>query len=60
MAYSVLNLRNFKAENRRKALLGMKWYVWNSEQMVIDLIQEWGVMGTRSLHTRVWMGEGKI
>ena len=53
-------LRNFAAENRRKALLGLKWYVGTLEQMVIDLIQEWGVVGTRSPHTGVWMGEGKI
>ena len=53
-------LRNFAAENRRKALLGLKWYMGTLEQMVIDLFQEWGVVGTRSPHTGVWMGEGKI
>jgi len=61
VAYPVLNLRNFAPENsRRKALLGMKWYVWTLEQMVIDLIQEWGVVGTRSPHTGVWVGNKKI
>ena len=53
-------LMNFAAENWRKALLGKKWYVWTLEQMVIDLIQEWGVVGTRSPHTGLWMGEGMI
>ena len=61
MAYPVLNLRNFAPENRRKALLGMKRYVWTLEQMVIDLIQEWGVLGLWSPHTAgVWVGNRKI
>ena len=41
-------------------MLGMKWYVWTLEQMVIDLVQEWGVVGTRSPHTGVWVGNSKI
>merc|ERR1712098_291427 len=61
VAYPILNLRNFAPENsRRKALLGMKWYVCTLEQMVIDLIKEWGVIGTRSPHTGVWVGNNKI
>jgi len=61
VAYPVLNLRNFAPENsRRKALLGMKWYVWTLEKMVIDLIDEWGVVGTRSPHTGVWVENKKI
>ena len=61
VAYPVLNLRNFAPENsRRKALLGMKWYVWTLEQMVIDLMREWGVEGCRSPHTGVWVEGSKI
>ena len=61
VAYPILNLRDFAPENsRRKALLGMKWYVNTLEQMVIDLIKEFGVAGTRSPHTGVWVGNSKI
>merc|ERR1719369_155912 len=61
VAYPVLNLRDFAPEHsRRKALLGMKWYVCTLEQMVIDLVKEWGVVGTRSPHTGVWVGNNKI
>eukprot|EP00092_Neocalanus_flemingeri_P023446 GFUD01025423.1.p1 GENE.GFUD01025423.1~~GFUD01025423.1.p1 ORF type:complete len:244 (+),score=82.71 GFUD01025423.1:334-1065(+) len=61
VAYPVLNLRDFAPESsRRKALLGMKWYVWTLEQMVIDLVSQWGVEGTRSPHTGVWVGNSKI
>ena len=61
VAYPILNLRNFVPENsRRKALLGMKWYVCTLEQMVIDLIKDLGVAGTRSPHTGVWVGNNKI
>ena len=61
VAYPILNLRDFAPENsRRKALLGMKWYVHTLEQMVIDLIKEFGVVGTRSPHTGVWVGNSKI
>ena len=45
MAYPVLNIRNFAPKNRRKALLGMKRYVWTFEQMVF----EWGVLVSWSL-----------
>ena len=41
-------------------MLGMKWYVWTLEQMVIDLMREWGVEGCRSPHTGVWVGDSKI
>merc|ERR1719470_128545 len=61
VAYPVLNLRDFAPEkSRRKALLGMKWYVCTLEQMVIDLMREWGVEGCRSPHTGVWVGNSKI
>jgi lipoyl(octanoyl) transferase len=57
VAYPVLDLRQFvPQEARRKALLGMKWYVWTLEQMVIDLLaSEYGVEGERSPHTGVWV-----
>jgi len=61
VAYPILNLRDFAPESsRRKALLGMKWYVNTLEQMVIDLISKWGLKGTRSPHTGVWVGNNKI
>ena len=60
MAYPVLNIRNFAPKNRRKALLGMKRYVWTLEQMVIDLIQEWGVLVSWSPHAAVWVQKRKI
>ena len=61
VAYPVLNLRDFAPESsRRKAMLGMKWYVWSLEQMVIDLISKWGVQGNRSPHTGVWVRGKKI
>ena len=61
VTYEVHNLRNFAPENsRRKALLGKKWYVLSLEQMVINLIQEWGVVGTRPPQNGVWVGNRKI
>jgi len=61
VAYPILNLRDFAPESsRRKALLGMKWYVHSLEQMVIDLISKWGLKGIRSPHTGVWVGNSKI
>lgn len=61
VAYPILNLRDFAPESsRRKALLGMKWYVHTLEQMVIDLISQWGLKGIRSPHTGVWVGNSKI
>ena len=41
-------------------MLGMKRYVWTLEKMVIDLIQEWGVLVSWSPHTGVWVGKRKI
>jgi len=62
VAYPILNLREFVPESgRRKALLGMKWYVNMLEQMVIDLLQDqWKLSGTRSPHTGVWLGNNKV
>jgi len=61
VAYPILNIKDFAPENsRRKSLLGMKWYVSTLEQLVIDLIKEWGLVGTRSPHTGVWVGNNKI
>ena len=56
MAYPVLNIRNFAPKNRRKALLGMKRYVWTFEQMMI----EWGVLVSWSPHAGVWVQKRKI
>ena len=59
VAYPVVNLRQLAPpESRRKALLGMKWYVDRLEQCVIDLLGEMGVRGERSPHTGVWVTSG--
>ena len=61
VCYPILNLRDFAPETaRRKALLGMKWYVHTLEQLVIDLLASLGVTGVRSPHTGVWVGQNKI
>jgi len=61
VAYPVLNLRDFAPEaSRKKSLLGMKWYVWTLEQMVLDLLTNYGLEGARSPHTGVWLGDSKI
>ena len=61
VCYPILNLRDFAPETaRRKALLGMKWYVHTLEQMVIELLASLGVEGARSPHTGVWVGRNKI
>ena len=61
VCYPILNLRDFAPQNsRRKALLGMKWYVHSLEQMVIELLASLGVEGARSPHTGVWVGQNKI
>lgn len=62
VAYPVLNLRDFAPEaSRKKSLLGMKWYVWTLEQMVLDLLScNYGLEGARSPHTGVWLGNSKI
>ena len=61
VVYPILNLRDFAPESTsRKSLLGMKWYINTLEQMVIDLIGEMGVRGSRSPHTGVWVGNNKI
>ena len=52
-------LRNFAAENRTKALLGLKWYVGTLEQMVIDLIQEWAWWGPGPLIPECGCGRGR-
>jgi len=61
VCYPVLNLRDFAPESAtRKSLLGMKWYVFTLEQMVMDLLARLGVEGARSPHTGVWVGRNKI
>lgn len=61
VAYPILNLRDFAPEAAtRKSLLGMKWYINTLEQIIIDLCQDYGVTGTRSPHTGVWVGNNKI
>jgi len=56
VAYPILNLRQFAPEQtQRKALLGMKWFVWSLEEMVISLLDELGVQGHRSPNTGVWV-----
>lgn len=61
VAYPILNLRDFAPEaDTRKSLLGMKWYINTLEQIVIDLCKEYGIKGTRSPHTGVWVGNNKI
>ena len=61
VCYPILNLRDFAPQSaRRKALLGMKWYVHTLEQTVIELLASLGVEGSRSPHTGVWVGQNKI
>ena len=61
VVYPVLNLRQFvPATSRRKAALGMKWYINSLEQVVIDGLDRFGLTGTRSEHTGVWIGEDKV
>ena len=61
VAYPILNLRDFAPEAAtRKSLLGMKWYINTLEQIIIDLCQDYGITGTRSPHTGVWVGNNKI
>lgn len=61
VAYPILNLNNFIPQvHRRKAALGMRWYVNTLEQVVIKTISAYGLEGSRSPHTGVWVGENKI
>ena len=61
VAYPILNLRDFAPEAAtRKSLLGMKWYINTLEQIIIDMCQDYGITGTRSPHTGVWVGNNKI
>jgi len=61
VAYPILNLNQFVPEgNRRKAALGMKWYVNTLEEVVIQVCKEFGIKGQRSPHTGVWVEENKI
>ena len=61
VVYPILNLRDFAPEAAtRKSLLGMKWYINTLEQIIIDLCQDYGITGTRSPHTGVWVGNNKI
>jgi len=61
VAYPILNLNGFVPQaQRRKAALGMKWYVETLEQVVIKVCSELGLKGERSPHTGVWIGNNKI
>jgi len=61
VVYPILNLKEFAPEvAARKALLGMKWYIHNLEQLIIDLCQDYGISANRSPHTGVWVGNNKI
>jgi lipoate-protein ligase B len=61
VAYPILNLNNFIPQtSRRKAVLGMRWYVNTLEEVVIKVVSEFGLLGTRSPHTGVWLGENKV
>jgi len=61
VAYPILNLKNFVPQaNRRKAGLGMRWYINTLEEVVIKVCSELGLEGTRSPHTGVWVGENKV
>jgi len=61
VAYPILNLNNFIPQvHRRKAALGMRWYVNTLEQVVIRTISAYGLEGSRSPHTGVWVGDNKI
>eukprot|EP00088_Acartia_fossae_P000383 TRINITY_DN10155_c0_g1_i3.p1 TRINITY_DN10155_c0_g1~~TRINITY_DN10155_c0_g1_i3.p1 ORF type:complete len:257 (-),score=48.92 TRINITY_DN10155_c0_g1_i3:521-1291(-) len=61
VAYPILNLNNFIPQaHRRKAGLGMRWYVKTLEEVVIQTISKYGLEGSRSPHTGVWVGDNKI
>jgi len=61
VAYPILNLRDFVPQTkRRKAALGMKWYVNSLEEVIIKVCAEFKLNGTRSPHTGVWIGDNKI
>jgi len=57
VAYPIIDLKKVAPkESRRKAMLGMKWYVENLEQVVIDLLSSsYSLHGFRSPHTGVWL-----
>jgi len=61
VAYPILNLRSLaphQGEGKRGMVMGMKWYVWSLEEMVISLLDEFGIKGCRSPHTGVWVPSG--
>lgn len=61
VAYPILNLNLFIPQvERRKAALGMRWYVNSLEEVVIKVCGEFGLQGSRSPHTGVWVGDNKI
>jgi len=61
VAYPILNLNNYVPQaNRRKAGLGMRWYVNTLEEVVIRVCAEFGLTGSRSPHTGVWLGDNKV
>jgi len=61
VAYPILNLNNFIPQaHKRKAALGMRWYVNTLEEVVIKTIFTYGLEGSRSPHTGVWLGNNKI
>lgn len=61
VAYPILNLKHFvPKKDLRKAALGVKWYIWNLEQTVINVCGRVGLEAERSPHTGVWLGEDKV
>ncbi|TRY63914.1 hypothetical protein TCAL_05595 [Tigriopus californicus] len=61
VVYPIMNLRQFVPQSSaRKALLGMKWYIHELEQVVIDTCAHYDLAAGRSPHTGVWIGEKKI
>lgn len=61
VAYPILDLLAFIPQaNRRKAALGMKWYIHTLEEIVIQVCREFNVTAGRSPHTGVWVGDNKI
>lgn len=61
VAYPILDLNQFIPQaNRRKAALGVRWYVNALEEVIIKACKEFGLKGSRSPHTGVWIGENKV
>jgi len=61
VAYPILNLKDFvPKKDLRKAALGVRWYIWNLEQTVINVCGRLGLEAERSPHTGVWLGDDKV